>query len=304
MIKMKLPRSRIITFNPNKRGKAPFSWWRVFVVLGLFLMVACTTAVVVGVLYIYNYDSVFSDGEEELTAIEESSDQEDCNVYAEKLHGMLDTYVPPEGSENAGDIVGSEDIVFNIESAAADSEIKAVLIDIDSSGGYAVAADEIAKALKALDKPSVAVIRGYGDSAAYWAATGADIIFASPLSDVGSIGITSSYLENSKYNNTEGYTYQQLSLGKYKDMGDPDKPLTAEEKEIIMNQLEQAYNYFIQVVATNRNIPIEEVKKLATGTSFTGTEALELKLIDALGGIPEATAWLEKQINAKPELCW
>ncbi|MFA4937494.1 MAG: signal peptide peptidase SppA [Patescibacteria group bacterium] len=301
---MNLLPTRIIKSKPKKQGKAQFSWWRVSAVVGLVIMFACTVAVVGGLVYLYNYDDEFSDDEENWETSQESTDQGVCNVYAEKLHGLLDTYEPPEGSENTGDIVGSEDIVFNIESAEDDPEIKAVLLDIDSTGGYPVAADEIAKALKALNKPSVAVIRGYGDSAAYWAATGADIIFASPLSDVGSIGITSSYLENARYNNQQGYTYQQLSLGKYKDMGDPDKPLTAEEKLIIMNQLEQAYNYFIQVVATNRNLPIEDVKKLATGASYTGTEALELKLIDELGGLPEARAWLEKKIGTKPELCW
>ena len=130
------------------------------------------------------------------------------------------------------------------------------------------------------------------------------MIFAHPLSDVGSIGITQSYLENVGYNTKEGYTYRQLSLGQYKDMGDPNKPLTAEEKQIVMRQLEQNYRYFVETVAANRNLPVEEVKKLATGESWTGTEALQLKLIDQLGGLPEATAWLEKQIGVKPEFCW
>lgn len=232
------------------------------------------------------------------------NEEPECNVYGEVLHGMLDTYAPDKGSAFTQDVVGSDAIVRNINSAAASPEIKAVLLDIDSSGGTPVAADEIAKALNALDKPSVAVIHGYGDSAAYWVATGADVIFAHPLSDVGSIGITSSYLENTRYNNKEGYTYQQLSMGKYKDLGDPNKPLTAEEKQLVMKQLEENYNYFIQTVATNRNMSVEEVKKLATGESWTGTEALKLKLIDKLGGLPEATKWLEEKIGAKPEFCW
>lgn len=255
----------------------------------------------VGLIVIFNSALTLTNVDSESSSLSEEG--WGCNVFAETLHGTLDAYVPPEG-EGAGGVVGSEDLVFNIETAQKEDEIKAVLIDIDSLGGFAVAADEVAKALKALTKPSVAVIRGYGDSAAYWVATGADVIFAHPLSDVGSIGITQSYLENSGFNTKEGYTYQQLSLGKYKDMGDPDKPLTAEEKQIIMKQLEENYNYFIDTVAVNRNIPVEEVRKLATGESFTGTEALQLKLIDQLGGLPEATAWLEKQIGAKPEFCW
>ena len=301
---MNLPPSPIITFNSNKKGRAPASFWRIIAAIGLIIMIVCTVAVIGGAVYLFNYEpDLFFDDEAQSTS-QDAASESNCNVYAEKIHGTLDTYAPPEGSENYGDIAGSDIIVRNIETAAKDPNVKGVLIDIDSTGGYSVAADEIAKALKAFNKPSVAVIRGYGDSAAYWAATGADIIFASSLSDVGSIGITSSYLENAKYNNKEGYTYQQLSLGKYKDMGNPDKPLTAEEKQIMMKQLEHSYNYFVETVATNRKIPVEEVKNLATGESFTGTEALQLKLIDQLGGLPEATDWLEKQIGTKPEYCW
>ena len=266
-------------------------------VVFLFLVIVATGAVGYGAYYLYN--DIFAEEESDISESEPA-----CNVVGLTLRGTLDTYVPPEGSEGAGDITGSEDLVYMIEQAKDDSTVKAVLVDIDSPGGYSVAADEVAKALKALDKPSVAVIRGWGDSAAYWVATGADVIFAHPLSDVGSIGITQSYLENVKYNTKEGYTYQQLSLGKFKDLGDPNKPLTAEEKQLVMKQLEENYNYFIQTVATNRNIPVEELRKLATGESWTGTEALKLKLIDKLGGFPEATAWLEKQINTKPEFCW
>jgi len=273
--------------------------WAIVGVVFIAMSVVVWGALVYGIYYLVTYDETASaDG----YAVSDST--AGCNVYAERIHGALDTYAPPEGTEGAGDVVGSEDIVFNIETAEKESEIKAVLVDIDSWGGTPVAADEITQALKALTKPSVAVIRGYGDSAAYWAATGADMIFAHPLSDVGSIGITQSYLENVGYNTKEGYTYRQLSLGQYKDMGDPNKPLTAEEKQIVMRQLEQNYRYFVETVAANRNLPVEEVKKLATGESWTGTEALQLKLIDQLGGLPEATAWLEKQIGVKPEFCW
>jgi len=267
-------------------------------VIFLFLVIVTTVAVGYGAYYVYN--DFFAEEEQTSVSVEEPS----CNVNGIALHGMLDTYAPPKGSDNGGNIVGSEDVVFNIEAAAKDPAIKAVLIDVDSMGGTPVAADEVAKALKALTKPSVAVIRGYGDSAAYWAATGANIIFASPLSDVGSIGVTSSYLENVGFNAKQGYSYQQLSVGKFKDMGDPNRTLTAEEKQIVMKQLEENYNYFINTVAANRKIPVEEVKKLATGESWSGTEALKLKLIDQLGGFLEAEAWLEKQIGSKPEFCW
>ena len=100
-----------------------------------------------------------------------------------------------------------------------------------------MAAEEVVNALKNATKPTIALIREGGVSAAYYAASGADIIFASENSDVGSIGITMSYMDNTKKNQAEGLTYNQLSIGKYKDSGDPDKPLTAEEKELFMRDI-------------------------------------------------------------------
>lgn len=267
-------------------------------VVFLFLVIVTTVGVGYGAYYFYNE---FMVAEEEVNV---AASEPACNVAGVTLQGLLDTYVPPEGSEMAGDIVGSENLTFQIEQAAEDPAIKAVIVDIDSLGGSPVASAEVATALKALAKPSVAVIRGYGASGAYWVATGADIIFAHPLSDVGSIGITQSYLENTGYNTKEGYKYQDLSIGKFKNMGDPNRALTAEEKQIIMRQLEQNYNYMVEAIAVNRNMSVEEVRKLATGETWTGTEALELKLIDKLGGFPEAEAWLEQQIGTNPEICW
>lgn len=187
-------------------------------ILGVIFIILSTTlwaGVVYGIYYLVTSDKAGGEVAAETsggaTDAETATSKKPCNVYAETLHGILDTYAPPKGSDSLADITGSDVIVGNIRTAADKPEVKAVLLDIDSGGGSPVAADEIAKALRALGKPSVAVIHGYGDSAAYWAATGASVIFASPLSDVGSIGVTSSYLDNVGYNAKQGYSYQQLA---------------------------------------------------------------------------------------------
>lgn len=243
-----------------------------------------------------------------VVATSEYSDEDyDCSVVGINLHGILWTYIPPQNEDDIftdNDIVASEDINYLIKQANEDDDIKAILIEADSQGGLPVAGEEVANALKNSEKPTVAVIRQSGLSAAYWAVTGADHIFASRNSDVGSIGVTSSYLENTGTNQKDGNVYVQLSSGKYKDAGDPDRPLTEEERQLFLRDIKIVHENFIEEVAANRDIPVADVQKIADGSSVLGARAKELRLIDEIGGISEAEKYLESIIGEKPKVCW
>lgn len=232
-----------------------------------------------------------------------SGDHPYCNVRAIALHGVLVTYIPLGNESNpdsTGDIVSSEDVTEAIADAEKDPVIKAILLEVDSGGGEPVAAEEIARALSHATKPTVAVIRTIGASAAYWSATGAGRIFASANSDVGSIGVTSSFAQESN----KGREFIQLSSGKFKDTGNPDKPITEEEKALLMRDVNIIYENFIQSVATNRHLSVDDVRKVADGSTVLGATAKELKLIDEIGGLPDAEAYIEGLIGQKPVLCW
>ncbi|MBU4374929.1 signal peptide peptidase SppA [Patescibacteria group bacterium] len=238
-------------------------------------------------------------------------EQGDCNTSGIRLRGILGTYIVNENMEcsygecyQLFDETSSEDIASAIKEAEKDNNIKAIIIEIDSVGGSPVAAEEIADALKRAEKPTVALIREYGDSAAYYAATGADIIFASAKSDVGSIGITMSYLDNVSKNQKDGLTYNQLSAGKFKDMFNPDKPLTAEEKQIIMRDVKILHEEFVKAVAENRNMDIDKIRQLADGSSMPGQMALENGLIDRIGGMYEVEEYVKEKIGEEVEICW
>jgi protease-4 len=238
-----------------------------------------------------------------------TASEENCsgNVARIKLQGELVTYIPPENLDSEGyflaDQTASEDIVAAIKEAEEDSGIEAIVLEIDSIGGSVTAAEEVATALKSAGKPTVAIIRGTGYSAAYWAATGADRIFASKNSDLGSIGVTMSYLDYSKQNVKEGITYQQLSSGKFKNIGDMDKTLTEEEKTLLMRDVNILHQNFINAVAENRKLEVEKVKTLADGSSMLGQMALDNKLIDEIGGIPEVENYLKSKYNIEPDIC-
>lgn len=234
-----------------------------------------------------------------------------CPVMGLELHGELFTYDTgtSESSSEDGewvDGISSDDLMWAINDADENSEVSAIVLEIDSYGGSAVAGEEVAAAIKKATKPVVAVIRGAGTSAAYWSATGADYIVASANSDVGAIGATSSYLESAQKNNKDGLTYVDLRSAPYKDMGDPDRALSSAEKVLWQRDLDIIHKNFVQAVAENRKLDLAKVEKLADGSSMLGQLALDNGLIDKIGGRDEAIQYLVDQgvISETEDICW
>lgn len=189
------------------------------------------------------------------------------------------------------------DIIGNINKANKDSSVKGIIFEINSPGGTVVASEELANAVKKLDKPNVALIREVGASGAYWMASASDAIVASPMSITGSIGVISSYLEFSKLFEKYGVTYQRMTSGEYKDVGTPYKELKENEEIYLQKKLDLIYDYFIDDVAKNRGMDSKDVRKVADGKFYLGTEALDLGLIDYLGDRAFAINLTKEMIN-------
>lgn len=196
------------------------------------------------------------------------------------------------------------DIEYALKSAAEDPNIKALLLDVDSNGGGSEAGQEIANAIRAFGKPSVAVIHGGGVSSGYLVAAAADRVFALEGSTVGSIGATYSFLNQYEKNKKEGVVYEQLSSGPFKDTFSPDKPLTDAERALIQRDLDILRKDFVAQVAKYRKMPLEKIEALADGSTMLGAQALESGLIDGIGGTKEALAELEEMIGEPVSVCF
>lgn len=224
---------------------------------------------------------------------------EPCNVQVLNLSGVLTASIPELSSdtESIPNYTTSDAVVAYLKQLERSTTIRGIIVTIDSPGGSAVAGEEIAAALKRFKYPKVAVIRSSGVSSAYWSATGADRIFASANSQVGSIGATFSYTDASKKNAKEGITYNVISSGKFKDIGSSDKPLTDEEKALLERDVKIVQGNFIDAVSAARSLPREEVQEMADGSFMLGVMAKEKGLIDEIGGVEEARAYLESQLG-------
>lgn len=214
-----------------------------------------------------------------------------CNVAVLPIEG---TILPYLGISDEPLIVTPSMINSFMDSVEKEDGIEAVLVEINSPGGTPVAAQRIAERLHSSTLPVVGLIGDMGASGGYMIAAATNYLIASPMSDVGSIGVTMSYVENSKQNEDSGLTYVQLTTGKFKDSGTPERAITDEEREMFQKDLDLVHNEFVNMVATYRNKPVEDIKKLADGSSMVGVRALENGLVDKLGGRAEAKEALAK----------
>jgi protease IV len=197
----------------------------------------------------------------------------------------------------SSNVASAEEIVNLINKANNNKQIKAIIFDINSPGGSPVASDEIALAIKDVNKTTVSLIREVGASGAYWVASSTDHIIANRMSVTGSIGAYTSYLEFAGLIDDYNITYRVIKSAKYKDAGSPFKEMTAEEIHLLQQRIDTIHQFFIEEIADNRNLSIEHVDKIANGMFYLGNEAKELSLIDELGSMKDALIYIENKLE-------
>ena len=212
----------------------------------------------------------------------------DSKINLEDKIAVIPIYGPITISGSSSFIIeesgsSSNSIIEFLDKANSDSSVKAIILEIDSPGGTVVASEELANAVKSSNKPTVALIREVGASGAYWVASSANKIIASPMSITGSIGVLGSYLEFSEIFEKYGITYQELTAGELKEIGSPFKPLTPKEREIIQKKINLIHDYFIDEVSRNRNLSVTQIQEIRSGLFYLGREAIDLGLVDYLG---------------------
>jgi len=189
------------------------------------------------------------------------------------------------GSSSNKNQIGSRDIIKILYELENDNTVKGIILDINSPGGSPVASEEISNAIIKLQnkKPVYSVINDIGASGAFWISTTTNKTYASKMSLVGSIGVTSAGLGFEELIEEYNITYRRQVAGKYKDMGTPFREPTNEEKTMLQEILDEIHLEFINHVAESRNLTVEEVTKYANGEIFLGSRALEIGFIDEIG---------------------
>lgn len=217
-----------------------------------------------------------------------------CNIAVFPIEGVI----LPYASYDEYSLITTPGTVRDfLASATSDPFIEGVLFEINSPGGAPVASEQISDLISELTMPSLSLVGDMAASGAYLVAASADAVIASTMSDVGSIGVTMSYLENSLQNEEEGLTFVELTSAKYKEAGNPNKPLTDEERQKFQNDLDIVHDEFVKKIAEVRDMSVEKVEALADGSTMPGIKAFEAGLVDGLGGRKVAKEIFAKKLG-------
>jgi protease-4 len=204
------------------------------------------------------------------------------------------------GGEGSADAIGSDKLSQAIRDAREDDDIKAIVLRINSPGGSALASDVIWREVM-LARQKKPVIASFGDVAAsggYYIAAPATKIYAEPNTITGSIGVFG-LLPNLKdfWKDKLGITWDRAKTGKYADIGNPNRPMTPDEVNIIQGYVNATYEDFKLRVAEGRHLDTAFVQSIAQGHVYSAIQAKDLKLVDAFGNMDDAIADAAKMAN-------
>jgi protease-4 len=190
-----------------------------------------------------------------------------------------------------GVINNSTDIIRQLKKYSVDSSIPVIVVHIDSPGGAVAPSQEIYEEIekaKEKGKKIVASMGSVGASGGYYVACAADTIVANPATLTGSIGVIFEFPVADELFKKIGLRFEVVKSGEFKDMGSYSRRMTERERKLLQSVIDDTYDQFVEVLVENRNLPREEVLKIADGSIFTGRQAKKLGLVDELGDLEDA----------------
>lgn len=206
-------------------------------------------------------------------------------------------------SGNGSPLQGEGSMAFiseQLREARENPAVMAVILQIDSPGGGLTASDLLhheVELFKESGKPVLAWAGSMMASGGYYIAVAADNIMASPTATVGSIGVILQHFQVSEMMEKLGIKVNPVTSGQRKDLGSPFRDMKPEERQLLQDYIDNAHKRFVDIVAKGRNMPTEQVAAFADGGIMDANTALEKGLVDSIGYIQDAIAWVEEKTD-------
>ncbi len=206
------------------------------------------------------------------------------------------------GAAFASTLICRDDFSKVVDELRKNKSIKAVVMHVDSPGGSAYASDVIWQKLRRLDgeKPLVVSMGFVAGSGGYYIACPGRRIFAQPTTITGSIGVIGMFQNAWSMYNRLDYEWADMARGDRALLGASHRSMSKEDRSFIQDYMNKIYDVFIDRVAVTRKLPASEVRKIAEGRVWTGRDALDIGLIDELGGLAEAIDAAREMANIPP----
>ena len=192
--------------------------------------------------------------------------------------------------EVKGVIANVQPTIENLAKFRKDGSIKALVVRIDSPGGGVSPSQELYQEIRRTvrEKPVVVSMGSVAASGGYYIACAAQRIYANPGTITGSIGVILQFTNFEELLKKIGFRMEVVKSGPYKDVGNPGREMTSEEKAYLQAMVDNVHQQFVRDVARGRRMKVEKVQEVADGRIFTGEQAMELGLVDELGNLKDA----------------
>jgi len=226
--------------------------------------------------------------DEYLSIVESTREKPDPDIS--KVGVIVARGIILDGKQPAGKI-GGDTLSDLFRQARGDDSIAAVVLRIDSPGGSALASETIRQEIeltRQAGKPVVVSMSSEAASGGYWIASAADEIWAAPTTITGSIGIYAAFVTVDKTLDSIGVHTDGIGTTRLADALDPTRPLNSIVADSMQQIIESNYRRFIERVSAGRKMPTEDVEKIAQGRVWAGKTAMDLGLVDKLGGLQDA----------------
>lgn len=186
-----------------------------------------------------------------------------------------------------------------MDHAKKDNQVKAIIIRVNTPGGGVVESaeihDKIVEIQSEAKKPVYISMGSMAASGGYYISAPAHKIFAHPETVTGSLGVIMQGYNFSKLAEKYGVEFVTIKSGPYKDIMSSTREMTQEERKILQGLINNSYEGFVKVISEGRNIPIDEVRKIADGRIYDGRQAKELNLIDEFGDLDDVIEAVKKE---------
>ena len=186
-----------------------------------------------------------------------------------------------------------------LDEVKADETVKGVILKVNSPGGGVLESkdiyDKIVDIQKTREIPFYVTMGAMAASGGYYVSAPADKIFVHPETMTGSIGVIMQTLDYSELAENLGIRFNTIKTGAHKDIGSPNRHMTDEERAIFQSMADESFERFVKVIADGRDMSIEEVKKIADGRIFSGSQAIKYGLADETGRLEDAIQSMKKE---------
>jgi protease-4 len=195
--------------------------------------------------------------------------------------------------------IGGDRFAAVLRQLRRDDDVKAVVLRVNSPGGSAYASEVIQREVINLKakKPVIVSMGAYAASGGYWVSTYGDHIFAEPNTITGSIGVFGMFFDVQKLGNDFGVTWDVAKTNNFSDFETIARPKTQQEIDLAQGRVDDLYGKFLQKVSDSRGIPVDTVQQIAQGRVWAGDEAINLKLVDEIGGLQKAIDYAADKVH-------